>query len=88
MSGWVKMLNYRLNLSDYSDRAIFEGLVNHIIHRDYTVMGGEVHIDIYDDRLNWYHPARCLTVRKFRTETYTTFLLYAAIRSLPICLPT
>ena len=26
-------------------------MVNHFIHRDYTVMGGEVHIDIYDDRL-------------------------------------
>ena len=51
MSGWVKMPNYRLNLPDYSDRAIFEGLVNHLIHRDYTLMGGEVHIDIYDDRV-------------------------------------
>ena len=46
----VKMPNYRLNLTDYSDRAIFEWLVNHLIYRDYTVMGGEVHIDIYDDR--------------------------------------
>ena len=41
-----EMPNYRLNLPDYSDRAIFEGLVNHLIHRDYTVMGSEVHIDI------------------------------------------
>lgn len=56
MSGWVKMPNYRLNLPDYSDRAIFEGLVNHLIHRDYTVMGGEVHIDIYDDRVELVSP--------------------------------
>ena len=26
-------------------------MVNHFIHRDYTVMGSEVHLDIYDDRL-------------------------------------
>ena len=26
-------------------------MVNHFIHRDYTVTGGEVHLDIYDDRL-------------------------------------
>ena len=26
-------------------------MVNHFIHRDYTVMGDEVHLDIYDDRL-------------------------------------
>lgn len=25
--------------------------MNHFIHRDYTVMGSEVHLDIYDDRL-------------------------------------
>ena len=60
MSGWVKMPNYRLNLSDYSDRAIFEGLVNHLIHRDYTVMGGEVHIDIYDDRVELVSPGAML----------------------------
>ena len=60
MSGWVKMPNYRLNLPDYSDRAIFEGLVNHLIHRDYTVMGGEVHIDIYDDRIELVSPGAML----------------------------
>ena len=58
MSGWVKMPNYRLNLPDYSDRAIFEGLV--LIHRDYTVMGGEVHIDIYDDRVELVSPGAML----------------------------
>lgn len=56
MSGWVKMPSYRLNLPDYSDRAIFEGLVNHLIHRDYTIMGGEVHIDISDDRVELVSP--------------------------------
>ena len=60
MSGWVKMPNYRLNLPDYSDCAIFEGLVNHLIHRDYTIMGGEVHIDIYDDRVELVSPGAML----------------------------
>ena len=60
MSGWVKMPNYRLNLPDYSDRALFEGLVNHLIHRDYTIMGGEVHIDIYDDRVKLVSPGAML----------------------------
>ena len=56
MHGWVKMPNYRLNLPDYSERAIFEGLVNHLIHRDYTFIGAEVHIDIYDDRIEFVSP--------------------------------
>ncbi len=55
-SGWVKMPNYRLNLPDYSDRAVFEGIVNHLIHRDYTIIGGELHIDIYDDRIELVSP--------------------------------
>ena len=29
----------------------YKVMVNHFIHRDYTVMGGEVHLDIYDNRL-------------------------------------
>ena len=37
--------------TEYAERAVLEALVNHFIHRDYTVMGGEVHLDIYDDRL-------------------------------------
>lgn len=48
---WTTQPTYRQNNPDYSERAIFEVIVNHLIHRDYTVMGSEVHIDIYDDRL-------------------------------------
>lgn len=29
--GWVKMPRYRLNVPDYSDRALMEGLVNHLL---------------------------------------------------------
>ena len=49
--GWEKLPNGRKNKPEYAERAVLEALVNHFIHRDYTVMGGEVHLDIYDDRL-------------------------------------
>ena len=58
--GWVKMPRYRLNVPDYSDRALMEGLVNHLVHRDYTFMGAEVHIDIYDDRIEFVSPGAML----------------------------
>lgn len=49
--GWEKLPNGRKNKPEYAERAVLEALVNHFIHRDYTVMGGEVHLDIYDDRI-------------------------------------
>ena len=49
--GWEKLPNGRKNKPEYAERAVLEAMVNHFIHRDYTVMGGEVHLDIYDDRL-------------------------------------
>ena len=49
--GWEKLPHGRKNKLEYAERAVLEALVNHFIHRDYTVMGSEVHLDIYDDRL-------------------------------------
>ena len=49
--GWEKLPDGRKNKPEYAERAVLEAMVNHFIHRDYTVMGGEVHLDIYDDRL-------------------------------------
>lgn len=54
--GWEKLPDRRKNKPEYAERAILETMVNHLIHRDYTVMGSEVHIDIYDDRLTVTSP--------------------------------
>lgn len=53
---WKKTANSRIEMPDYCDRSIFEALVNALIHRDYLILGSEVHIDIYDDRLTIYSP--------------------------------
>lgn len=49
--GWTKLPTGRKNKTEYAERAVLEAMVNHFIHRDYTVMGGEVHLDIYDNRI-------------------------------------
>ena len=54
--GWEKLPNGRKNKPEYAERAVLEAMVNHFILRDYTVMGGEVHLDIYDDRLTVTSP--------------------------------
>lgn len=49
--GWEKLPDGRKNKPEYAERAVLEAMVNHFIHRDYTVLGSEVHLDIYNDRL-------------------------------------
>lgn len=53
---WKKTVNSRVEMPDYCERNVFEALVNALIHRDYLILGSEVHIDIYDDRLTIYSP--------------------------------
>ena len=51
-----KKAQYRVDKPDYSERAVTEVLVNALIHRDYLVLGSEIHIDMYDDRLEIHSP--------------------------------
>lgn len=53
---WKKEFDRRVEYPEYPERSIFEGLVNGLVHRDYLDMGSEVHIDIFDDRLEIYSP--------------------------------
>ena len=53
---WRKTPNSREELPEYVERSYHEALVNALAHRDHLVYGSEVHIDIYDDRLESYSP--------------------------------
>lgn len=50
-NGWRKEKNKRIELPDYPERALEEGLVNALIHRSYLQTGVHSQVDIYDDRL-------------------------------------
>lgn len=53
---WWKESDHREELPDYPERAVTEVICNAIIHRDYQELGSEIHIDMYDDRLEVYSP--------------------------------
>ena len=53
---WRKTANSREEMPDYVERSYHEALVNAIAHRDYLIYSSEVHIDIYDDRMEIYSP--------------------------------
>lgn len=53
---WKKTPDGRLEMPDIPERAALECIVNGLIHRDYLELGSEVHIDIFDDRMEIYSP--------------------------------
>lgn len=53
---WRKTANSREEMPEYVERSYHEALVNALAHRDYLIHGSEVHIDIYDDRMEIYSP--------------------------------
>ena len=53
---WRKVDDGRIEMPDYPDRAVLEGLANALIHRNYMEIGSEVHIDMFDDRIEIYSP--------------------------------
>jgi predicted HTH transcriptional regulator len=53
---WKKTADGRIEMPDYPERAVLEGLVNALIHRNYLEVGSEVHIDMFDNRIEIYSP--------------------------------
>lgn len=53
---WKKTADGRIEMPDYPERAVLEGLVNALIHRNYLELGSEAHLDMFDDRLEIYSP--------------------------------
>ena len=55
---WRKMEDGsgRVEYPEYPSAAVEEAIVNGLIHRDYLELGSEVHIDMFDDRMEIYSP--------------------------------
>lgn len=54
--GWEVRGMKRFEVEDYPVEAIREAIVNAIIHRDYQITGSEIHIDMFDNRLEITSP--------------------------------
>lgn len=53
---WHKSPDGRVELPDYPEDSILEGLVNALIHRSYLEIGSEVHLDMFDNRIEIFSP--------------------------------
>lgn len=59
-TSWQIVGMTRVEIEDYPIRAIREALVNAIIHRDYQIVGSEIHVDMFDNRLEITSPGGML----------------------------
>ena len=46
----------RVDVPQFSERAIFEAIVNAVVHRDYSISGSHIRMFMFDDRLEIYSP--------------------------------
>ncbi len=46
----------RVETPQFSERAVFEALVNAVAHRDYSIHGSKIRLFLFDDRLELYSP--------------------------------
>jgi len=53
---WKKTGTGRIEMPDYPSEAVHEAMVNALVHRDYLIRGSEIHVDMYNDRLEIVSP--------------------------------
>jgi predicted HTH transcriptional regulator len=56
VSAYKAMSGGRVDIPDYSMRAVFEAVVNAVAHRDYSISGSKVRLRVFRDRLEIYSP--------------------------------
>ena len=46
----------RVDLPQYSERALFEAIVNAVVHRDYSIRGSKIRLSMFEDRVEVLSP--------------------------------
>lgn len=81
----------RIEVPQYSVRALFEAIVNAVAHRDYSVHGSKIRLFLFDDRLELYSPGplpNTLTIdslplrQSTRNELITSLLARSPVENL------
>ena len=71
----------RSDVPQYHERAVFEAVVNAVVHRDYAVSGSKIRLFMFDDRLELYSPGglcNSMTTDDLRTSQFTRNELLAS----------
>ncbi len=74
----------RIDFPQYSMRAIFEAIVNAVVHRDYLKSSSKIRLFMFDDRIELYSPGalvNTVTVENIRYSQATRNELLARLLS-------
>lgn len=61
------------SIPEYPEFAWFEGIVNALTHRDYSVFGDHIRVSMYDDRLEIFSPGKLPNIVTLENMKYTRF---------------
>ncbi len=71
----------RTDVPQFSERAVFEAVVNAVVHRDYAVSGSRIRLFMFDDRLELHSPGglcNSMSTEDLRTSQFTRNELLAS----------
>ncbi len=80
----VKLPDSRINLDAYPERALFEGVINALAHRDYFLEGTQIQIDMFKDRMEISSPGSFYQGEKI-SKTYDLSNIISMRRNELIC---
>lgn len=82
----------RIDTPQFSQRALFEAIVNAVAHRDYSIAGSKIRLFIFADRLELYSPGglpNTLTLQSMALRQFTrNETLVGLLNRLPVNLET
>jgi predicted HTH transcriptional regulator len=80
----VKESSSRVNIDAYPARALFEGIINAVAHRDYFLDGTQIQVDMFRDRLEISSPGSFFQSTKIE-KTYDLSSIMSKRRNELIC---
>lgn len=80
----LKLADSRENIDAYPERALFEGIINAVAHRDYFLDGTQIQIDMFKDRLEISSPGSFYQGEKIG-KTYNLSNIISKRRNELIC---
>jgi predicted HTH transcriptional regulator len=82
--GMVKLPSSRIDIDAFPERALFEGIVNAVAHRDYFLDGTQIQVDMFADRLEISSPGSFFQGESLR-KTYDLSSIISKRRNELIC---